>query len=255
MDYQGYLIDLDGTMFRGEELIDGAKEFIDYIYQQGIPYLFITNNSTYSRDMIIQKLHRLGITVSEENVLTSAMATAKYIRNNYGKARCFVIGEEGLKNALIVENMILTDEQCDVVVVGLDRNISYENLAKACLRIREGAQFVITNQDAAIPTERGLLPGNGAIASSIAVSTGVEPLCIGKPETTIMDEAIKMLGVSRKKILMIGDNYNTDIMAGLQANIDTLMVLTGYSTLEDLREVKEQPTYVMSDLTEWIHEK
>lgn len=251
MKYKGYLIDLDGTMFRGEEIIDGAREFIDSLHHKTIPYVFITNNSTYSKEMILNKLNRLGIRASEQHILTSAMATAKMIKKSRKQARCFVIGEEGLARALKDENMILTDYECDYVIVGLDRQISYDKLAKACLLIRGGAQFIITNKDAAIPTEHGLLPGNGAIASTIEVSTGIKPVCVGKPEPIIMGEAVKMLGVPRQDVLMIGDNYETDITAGLKANMDTLMVLTGYSTVDDLKYVKNQPTYVRNNLKEW----
>lgn len=252
MDYKGYLIDLDGTMFRGEEVIEGAKQFIDLLNDRDIPYLFITNNATYTMKMIVDKLNRLDLKATEHNILTSAMATAKYIKEKNDQARCYIIGETGLVKAIENEDLIVTDKHCDYVIVGLDRQITYEKLAKACLLIREGAKFIVTNKDAAIPTELGLLPGNGAIASSIAVSTGIEPIIIGKPESIIMTEAIKKIGITKQDVLMIGDNYETDMKAGLRAGVDTLMVLTGYSTREDLKQVEVQPTFVMENLLEWI---
>ncbi len=255
MDYKGYLIDLDGTIFRGNELIDGAKEFIDYLIKRNLAYLFITNNATYTMDMIVKKLNDLGIKAGTENILTSAMATAKYIKEKNNQVRCYVIGEVGLVQALENENIVVTDTNCDYVIIGLDREVTYDKLAKACLLVREGATFLITNKDAAIPTEAGLLPGNGSIAATVAFSTGVEPVCIGKPEKIIMEEAVKKLGIKNEELLMIGDNYHTDIQAGINAGIDTLMVLTGYSTTEDLQTVDVQPTYVKGDLKEWLYEK
>lgn len=255
MDYKGYLIDLDGTIFRGNELIDGAKEFIDYLIKRNLAYLFITNNATYTMDMIVKKLNDLGIKAGTENILTSAMATAKYIKEKNNQVRCYVIGEVGLVQALENENIVVTDTNCDYVIIGLDREVTYDKLAKACLLVREGATFLITNKDAAIPTEAGLLPGNGSIAATVAFSTGVEPVCIGKPEKIIMEEAVKKLGIKNEELLMIGDNYHTDIQAGINAGIDTLMVLTGYSTTEDLQTVDVQPTYVKEDLKEWLYEK
>ncbi|MEI3605481.1 TIGR01457 family HAD-type hydrolase [Pseudogracilibacillus sp. SE30717A] len=255
MNYKGYLIDLDGTIFRGNELIDGAKEFIDYLIERNYPYLFITNNATYTIEMILKKLNGLGIKADEENILTSAMATAQYIKEKNKQAHCYVIGETGLIHALENEDLIVTDVNCDYVIVGLDRKVTYDKLAKACLLVRDGAQFILTNKDAAIPTEIGLLPGNGSIGAVISYSTGVEPVCIGKPESIIMEEAIKKIGISNKELLMIGDNYHTDIQAGINAQIDTLMVLTGYSTKEDLQVVEVQPTYVMEDLKSWLFEK
>src|SRR5690625_931817 len=254
MAYNGYLIDLDGTIFRGEKRIDGAQAFIDYLHTESIPYLFLTNNSTYTEEMIVQKLNHLGINAFSNQILTSAIATAKYIKKNHADARCYVIGETGLQQALLNEDLVLMGEHCDYVVVGLDREISYEKLANACLYIREGAHFIVTNKDVAIPTEQGLLPGNGAIAASIAVSTGVQPTYIGKPEAIMMEEAMKLLGVQRETLLMIGDNYHTDIMAGINVNIDTLLVLTGYSKREDLEHVNIQPTYVTNNLLDWLDE-
>ena len=255
MDYKGYLIDLDGTMFRGERLIDGARDLVNDLIRRNIPYVFITNNSTYTMDMIVGKLNRLGIRATEENMLTSSMVSANHIRSVNRTARCYVIGETGLRQALENENLTLAETDCDYVVVGLDKEISYEKLAKASLLIQEGARFIITNRDAAIPAEIGLLPGNGAIAAAIAVSTGVEPLCVGKPESLMMDEAVQKIGVNKSGILMVGDNYETDIKAGLNADIDTLMVLTGYSTRECLKTVDEQPTFVADNLHEWLQLK
>lgn len=252
MQYEGYIIDLDGTTYRGNEIVEGAKEFIQYLQKENIPFIFLTNNSTYTQDAVVQKLKKLGIEATKEQVMTSSVATANFIERQKKNARCYMIGEVGLHDALLEKNFTITDENCDYVIVGLDRNITYEKLAKATTLIREGATFIATNMDAAIPTDQGLQPGNGALVSALTVSSGVNPLIIGKPEKIIMEEALQQLGVSKDNVLMVGDNYFTDIQAGFNAEMDTLLVLTGFTSREDLKHVEVQPTYISENLIEWL---
>lgn len=251
-DYQGYLIDLDGTMYQGNKRIPAAKEFVEFLNEKGLPHLFLTNNSSRTQLEIANKLNGMDIPATENHIFTSSMATASYIANLEKQARVYVIGERGLHEALQDKGLIITDENPDFVVVGIDREITYEKLAKACLFVRNGAGFVSTNSDIAIPTERGLVPGNGALTSVVTVSTGVEPVFIGKPESIIMEQAVKALGLSNKETLMVGDNYHTDIMAGIQAGIDTLMVFTGVTPFEDYPSLPIKPTYHVRSLSEWI---
>lgn len=251
--YQGYLIDLDGTMYRGNEPIEAAAAFIQTLHEQEIPYLFLTNNSTRTPEDVSRKLNRMNIKSAPENVFTSSLATANYIKDKQADARCFVIGEEGLRVALERKGLTVTDEEtCDYVIAGLDRHITYEKLAKACLAIRSGAIFLSTNSDVALPTERGFLPGNGAMTSVLTVSTGQQPIFIGKPEAIIMEGALEVLGLEKRDTLMVGDNYNTDILAGIHAGIDTLMVFTGVTPHTDYPKLLEKPTYYVHNLQEWI---
>ncbi|MEN2768357.1 TIGR01457 family HAD-type hydrolase [Ornithinibacillus xuwenensis] len=250
--YNGYLIDLDGTMYRGNEVIKEAPAFIKDLKARGIPYLFLTNNSSKTQDQVTDKLNKLGVEAHPEEVFTSSMATAKYLKQTSPNARCYVIGEVGLMEALHREGIHITDqEDCDAVVVGIDRNITYEKLAKACIAVRNGAAFFSTNSDNALPTERGLLPGNGAFTSVIAVSTGKQPTYIGKPEAIIVKEALTVLGTEVDDTILVGDNYNTDIRAGIQAGMDTLMVFTGVTPLEQLETLPIKPTYYINNLSEW----
>ncbi len=251
-NYKGYLIDLDGTMYRGTEAIAGAAEFINELHRKEIPYLFVTNNSSKAAEDVSNKLNTMGIKAEPNQVVTSALATANYIKSIKERAACFVIGETGLLEALEASGAIITDSDCDFVVMGIDRQITYEKYTKACLTIRNGAKLIATNSDVAIPTERGLLPGNGALASVVSVSTGEKPLYIGKPEPIIMEEALKLLGLSKEETLMVGDNYHTDISAGIRAGIDTLMVFTGVTPFEDLETLEVPPTYYVHQLTEWL---
>ncbi len=252
MKYAGYLIDLDGTMYRGNEPIDGAKEFIQHLQQTSTPHMYVTNNATSTQSAVIAKLKKFGIDAKEEQVLTSAIAAANYIKEKQAGNQVYMIGEVGLREALEKEGMIVTDEASDYVVVGLDRELTYEKLATACTLIRNGATFISTNKDAAIPTEAGFKPGNGSITQAVAVSTGVKPIYIGKPEAIMVEQALHYLQMSKEEVLMVGDNYDTDITFGIDAQIDTLMVLTGVSTREHLQGGVKQPTYIEENLSTWL---
>lgn len=249
--YEGYLIDLDGTMYLGKERIEAAPGFIQRLKDAGKKHLFVTNNSTRTQEQVAAKLRQMDILAEPEDVFTTSMATAAYIREHKPSARVFAIGEEGLFDALAKEELTLAEEDCDYVVIGLDTSITYEKLAKACLLIRAGAKFLSTNSDRALPTDAGLMPGNGAITSVISVSTGIEPTFIGKPENIMMEQARKLLDLDKEQVLMVGDNYLTDITAGIRAGMDTLMVCTGFTRREELPFLDPKPTYTIDTLTEW----
>ena len=250
--YKGYLIDLDGTMYRGREKIEAASDFVQTLKNKGIPYLFVTNNSSKTPAQVVKKLLSFNIPATSEQIFTSSMATARYIQDLNSDASVYFIGEEGLKCALKEKGLTFTEDHPDFVVVGIDRNITYDKLAKACLGVRNGATFISTNGDIAIPTEQGLLPGNGSLTAVVTVSTGKDPIFIGKPEPIIIEQALKVLNTSPGETLMVGDNYQTDILAGINSGLDTLLVQTGITTKDMLTSYKDQPTYVIDTLDEWI---
>ncbi|WP_394234506.1 TIGR01457 family HAD-type hydrolase [Niallia oryzisoli] len=249
--YKGYLIDLDGTMYRGTEVIQEAADFVNHLNERGLPYLFVTNNSSRTPAQVAEKLRDFGVKATEEQVFTTSLATANYIYEQKKDASVYVIGEEGLMTAIKEKGFTFTNDQADYVVMGIDRDISYEKLAVACLAVRNGAVFISTNADIALPTERGLLPGNGSITSVVSVSTQTQPIFIGKPESIIMEQALKVIGTNKEETLMVGDYYDTDIMAGMNAGIDTLLVHTGVTTKELLKGYEKQPTYVLDSLDQW----
>lgn len=249
--YDGYLIDLDGTMYRGKEKIEEAVEFVKELVRREIPYLFVTNNSSKTCAQVAEHLREMDIPATEEQVFTTSLATAKYIAEENEKASVYMIGEIGLRDALEGQGFVIKDENVDYVVIGIDREITYEKLAKACLAVRAGAKFISTNGDIALPTERGLMPGNGSLTSVVTVSTEVAPIFIGKPESIIVDQALEVIGTSRERTVMVGDNYNTDIMAGINANMDTIMVHTGVTSKEQLATYAKQPTFSIHSLSEW----
>lgn len=250
-NYQGYLIDLDGTMYRGTEKIAAAIDFVKALDEKGIPYLFLTNNSTTHPRQVAEKLQGMDVPAKTENVFTSSMATATYIAEEKPGARVYPIGEEGLTLALEDRGLMVTEEDVDYVVMGLARNITYEKLALGALAIRNGAKFIGTNGDVALPTERGFLPGAGSLISVLSVTTGVQPKFIGKPEAIIVEQALEVLGIPKEKTVMVGDNYATDIMAGINAGMDSLLVHSGVTTKEDLEKISDKPTFVVDSLKEW----
>ncbi|MCM3760470.1 TIGR01457 family HAD-type hydrolase [Alkalihalobacillus oceani] len=249
--YKGYLIDLDGTIYRGREAIPEAVSFVKELEKQQLPYLFVTNNSTKRPEQVAELLRTMDVPATTEHVFTTSMATASYLSELKPEARIYMIGEEGLRSALKEEGHLLVDEEPDYVVIGLDRNITYEKLAKAALHVRGGATLIATNGDLALPTERGLVPGNGSLVSVVSLSTGVNPIFIGKPEAIIIEQALEVLGTSKAETVMVGDNYHTDILAGIRAGMDTLLVYTGVSTKEEIAQVKEKPTTAIGSLAEW----
>ncbi|WP_181349531.1 TIGR01457 family HAD-type hydrolase [Thalassobacillus sp. CUG 92003] len=251
--YKAMLIDLDGTMYRGTEAVEGAKEFIEYLRASHIPFLFVTNNSSKTPAQVAGKLRDLNISAHDSEIFTSSMATAKHIRDEHPGARVYAIGETGLYEALSNEGLTLTEDAPDIVVTGIDRQMTYDKFAKACVMIRKGAMFLSTNGDTSIPTDQGMLPGNGAFNAVISVSTGVTPQIIGKPESMIIDQALDVLNCPKDDVLLVGDNYHTDILAGINAGIDTLMVLTGVTQFNHLSDGRVQPTYVMNNLSEWVN--
>ncbi|KOP80030.1 TIGR01457 family HAD-type hydrolase [Cytobacillus solani] len=249
--YKGYLIDLDGTMYRGTELIKEAANFVNELIKLDLPYLFVTNNSSRTPQQVADKLCSFSIPATSKQIFTTSMATANYVYEQKNDASVYVIGEEGIRTALADKGLTFAEENADYVVVGIDRSINYEKLATACLAVRNGAAFISTNGDIAIPTERGLLPGNGSLTSVITVSTQTKPIFIGKPESIIMEQALQVLGTKKSETLMVGDNYDTDILAGMNAGMDTLLVHTGVTTKELLSNYEKKPTYVVESLHQW----
>ncbi len=249
--YKGYLIDLDGTMYKGTEQIEAASDFVKRLREKGVPYLFVTNNSSRTPAQVAEKLRDFDIPAEEELVFTTSLATANYIYERNQHASLYVIGEEGLHSALKEKGFSYRREDADYVVVGIDRELTYEKLAVACLAVRNGAKFISTNADIALPTERGFMPGNGSITSVISVSTQTKPTFIGKPESIIMEQALKVLGTSKEETLMVGDYYDTDILAGMNAGMDTLLVHTGVTTKEMLARYDRMPTHTVDTLDQW----
>ena len=250
--YRAYLLDLDGTIYRGSEIIPEAVQFIEQLRKAHIPFLYLTNNATATPDTFAQRLSDMGLPTTKEEIYTSSMATAAYLaeREEAGTP-VYIIGETGLEMALRERGFVLTSDNPKYVVVGLDRAFTYEKLATASRAIRDGAILIATNIDPALPTERGLFPGGGSLVAAVSTASATTPVVIGKPETIIVNYALEQLGKDRDETIIVGDNMHTDIEAGVKSGLDSLLVLTGYSTREDLAASPFKPTYVEENLMTW----
>lgn len=249
--YKGYLVDLDGTMYKGKQRIEEAAPFITRLKNKDIPYIFVTNNSTSSPEEVAKKLvNHFDVPAEASEIYTSSLATADYLKTLEGN-KVLVVGERGLVEALTQAGFELTSEDPDHVVVGLDRNINYEKVVQATLAIQKGASFIATNKDTNLPTERGLVPGAGSLVAMIETATQTPPTFVGKPEAIMMAGAVEKIGLNKEDVLMVGDNYETDILAGINNGIDTLLVLTGFTSRDDLKLVNTQPTYIVETLDNW----
>ena len=249
--YKLYLIDLDGTIYNGDKKIKYAKEFVDYLNTNNIDYLFLTNNSTRQPKDVAENLKNFDIDTSEEHVFTSSDATKIYLEGK-GYKNLYVIGESGLKNTLSSFNQKENEDCVDAVVVGLDRKLSYDKLAIATRAILKGAELIGTNPDTLLPTANGFMPSNGGQVKYLEYATSTPATFIGKPSKIIMESAINLFSYSKDEIVMIGDNYDTDIMAGINGGIDTIHVQTGVTSVEDLESKAHKPTYSIKNLFELV---
>ncbi|WP_391202937.1 TIGR01457 family HAD-type hydrolase [Psychrobacillus sp. L4] len=250
--YKAYCLDLDGTVYKGKTPIKEAIEFVHHLQGKGIDPFFVTNNSSMTQKQLQQKLVHMDIHTNEDHIISSSIAAANYIDEHYHGKSVFMIGENGLQDALDMKRIDRTEELADVVVMGIDHDINYDKLANACLSVRAGAVFLSTNSDHAFPTERGFLPGNGAFTKLVEHSTGVEALFMGKPQPFMLELILKEYGFHKDEMVMIGDNYETDILTGIRMGIHTAHVNSGVTLTEDVQQQVEKPTYLLQSLSEWI---
>jgi NagD protein len=247
----GFLIDMDGVLYRGSELIPGADLFIRELRSRGIPFRLLTNNSQRTRRDVTAKLARLGIDVEEEHVFTSAMATARFLASQHPGGTAFVIGEGGLLTALHVNGYAVVDHTPDYVVVGEGRAYNLELIETAVRMIDGGAKLIATNLDANCPTQNGLRPGCGAMVAVLESATGVKAFSAGKPSPLMMRAARKELGLSTDETAIIGDTMETDILGGVQMGYHTVLVLSGGTRQEDLGKYAYRPEVVVESLAEF----
>ncbi|AJY77065.1 TIGR01457 family HAD-type hydrolase [Paenibacillus beijingensis] len=251
---KGLLLDLDGTIYHGGVPIPGADMLIRRLNEIGLPYRFVTNNSSAAPETVAKRLQTMGIDAQPQDVCTSAQAAARYVADKRPGARVLVIGESGLRDALLDAGLNVVDRQADVVVQGIDRAFTYEKAAEAVAAILGGADFVMTNPDLLLPTESGLKPGAGSIGAMIAAAGGKKPVVIGKPSSILMDYALAELGMDAAETWVVGDNMATDIAAGKAADCGTILVLTGLTTRGNYEQYARaagcEPDVICGDLSE-----
>lgn len=252
-DRKGFICDMDGVIYHGNQLLPGAAEFVGWLNQRGTRYLFLTNSSERAPRELAQKLTRMGLDVSEEHFYTSALATAAFLSQQSPGAGAYVVGEPGLMNALYEAGISMNDVNPDYVVIGETRNYNYEHIRRAIRFVENGAKLIGTNPDITGPGENNAtLPACRALVAPIALSTGVEAYYMGKPNPLMMRTGLGMLGVSPNDAAIVGDRMDTDIIAGIESGIDTILVLSGVTTRENMRLFPYQPKFIFDSIGEVI---
>jgi NagD protein len=246
----GFLIDMDGVLYRGPELIAGAERFVRELRDRDIPFRFLTNNSQRTRRDVVARLTRLGLDVEDEHVFTSAMATARFLAQQKPGGTAYVIGEGGLLTALHQHGYAVVDHEPDYVVVGEGRTFNLELVEAAVRMILGGAKLIATNLDPNCPTQNGLRPGCGAMVAMLETATGVKAFSVGKPSPVMMRAARKELGLTTDETTMIGDTMETDILGGAQLGFHTVLVLSGGTKPDDLPRYAYRPEVVVPSLAE-----
>ncbi len=250
--YKGYLIDLDGTAYLGSKVIPETIKFTNELLAKGIPFKFVTNNSSNTEQNVVDKLNNMGYSVNLEHICTTARTTANYLVKHHKNENIYMIGAGGLKTAINENHLnLVSDETATVVVCGYNNQVTYEDFAIAALAIRNGATFISTNPDIAIPSERGMLPGNGSLVALLEYTTQQQAITMGKPSHYIMEEALEQMQLSANEVAMIGDNYDTDIMSGINIGMDTIYVQTGLTTLDEIMNKEIKPTHICKNLLEF----
>ncbi|HEY1776379.1 MAG TPA: HAD-IIA family hydrolase [Solirubrobacteraceae bacterium] len=232
-EIHSWLMDMDGVLVREEHAIPGADRFLARLRERGTPFLVLTNNSMYTRRDLAARLRASGLEVPEEAIWTSALATARFLESQRPQGTAFVIGEAGLTTALHDAGYTLTERDPDYVVLGETRTYSFERISRAIRLILAGARFIATNPDATGPTADGPLPATGSVAALISRASGVEPYFVGKPNPLMMRSALNAIDAHSETAAMIGDRMDTDVVSGLEAGMETILVLTGITTRED----------------------
>lgn len=251
-----FLLDMDGTIYLDEELFDGTIDFLNHVKEIGGRYVFLTNNSSRGVEAYVEKMARLGIEATAEDFLTSVDATILYLQENHPGQRCYVSGTETFKKQLADSGIAVTDRLSDdieVLLHGFDRELTFQKLEDSCILLNRGVAFVATNPDWVCPTWYGSVPDCGSVCKMLETATGRKPRFIGKPQPEMALLAMEKFGFSKAQTVLLGDRLYTDIACGVNAGIDTIFVLSGEGTLEDLKTSDVRPTAVFANIREVLN--
>ena len=242
---KGFIVDMDGVIYHGNKILPGAKEFIKWLQENNKNYLFLTNNSGLTPKELKQKLKRLGVDVGEEHFYTSALATAEFLKKQSPLCSAFVIGEAGLMNALYDAGITMNDVNPEYVVVGEGRNYSLDTLTKAVNLVLNGAKLIGANSDVSGNIENGMMPACKALIAPIEIATGKQAYFCGKPNPLMMRTGLRLLDCHSEDAVIIGDRMDTDIIAGTESGVDTVLVLSGVSSIDTPKQFAYQPTEIL----------
>jgi NagD protein len=244
------LIAIEGVLVNGDQMIPGADRLIQQINKRGTKFMLLTNNSRRTPQETAVKLQNLGLTVQAKNIYSSSLATARYLKSQKPAGSAYIIGENGLWAALQEVGYVISEKKPDYVVLGGSNRHGFEDISKAVNLIHEGASFICTNPDRAGHSKGKLAPATGAMAALIEAASGVAPFFIGKPNPFMIRSALNHLGVHSEDTVMIGDNMETDIIAGMESGMQTILVLSGDTRLRDLARYAYQPTYILRSVAD-----
>ncbi|HEY1597656.1 MAG TPA: HAD-IIA family hydrolase [Thermoleophilaceae bacterium] len=253
-EIKSWLMDMDGVLVREEHAIPGAGEFVQKLKENGTPFLVLTNNSTYTRRDLAARLRSSGLEVPEDAIWTSALATAGFLHDQRPDGTAFVIGETGLTTAIHQVGYTLTDRNPDYVVLGETRTYSFERITQAIRLVERGARFIATNPDPTGPSNEGPLPATGSVAALISHATNVAPYFVGKPNPLMMRSALNAIDAHSESTAMIGDRMDTDVVAGLEAGLETVLVLTGVSTRESAERFPYRASRIVDSVADLVAE-
>ena len=243
---KGFICDMDGVIYHGDLLLPGVKEFVDWLYKEDKKFLFLTNASGKSPKELQQKLWRMGLDVDESHFYTSALATAKFISRQHPGCSAYVIGDPGLYNALHDVGIMMNDVDPDYVIIGETVNYNFEKICRAMHHVSNGAKLIGTNTDLTGPSESGIFPACRALVAPVEITTGVNAYYVGKPNPLMMRTGLRMLGVHSDEAVMIGDRMDTDIIAGIESGLDTVLVLSGVTTKENIKQYPYRPRIILN---------
>ncbi|MDY2720281.1 MAG: HAD-IIA family hydrolase [Candidatus Faecousia sp.] len=252
-----FLLDMDGTIYLGEQLFDGTVDFLNYVNQIGGKYLFFTNNSSRSVDAYIEKMARLGIRTTADDFLTSVDALCVYLKHGYENKRLYAFGTASFRRQLAQAGFSVTDrleDGIDALVCGFDTELTFQKLEDACILLNRGVDFIAANPDWVCPTWYGYVPDCGSVCQMLTRATGREPVFIGKPQPEMALLAMEKYGYEPRQTLMAGDRIYTDIACGIRAGVDTALLLSGESTLDDVRASAEKPTMIFENIRALLDE-
>ena len=247
---KNYLIDMDGVLVQGATLLPGAAVFVQQLRAREIPFLILTNNSQYTPRDLQVRLSYLGLEVPPEAIFTSALATAQFLHDQRPGGQAYAIGESGLTTALHDIGYVLTDQEPEYVVLGETTAYSFDRITRAIRFVMAGARFIATNPDVMGPGEGGIVPATGAVAASISAATGVQPYFVGKPNPLMMRTALRTLDAHSEDAVMIGDRMDTDIVAGIESGLRTILVLTGVTSREQVERFPYRPTWIRNSIAD-----
>ncbi|MEF9921307.1 MAG: HAD-IIA family hydrolase [Anaerovoracaceae bacterium] len=242
---KGFMCDMDGVIYHGDRLLPGVKEFVDWLYAEKKEFLFLTNNSGKTPTELRIKLLGMGLDVDESHFYTSALATAKFLSSQSPNCSAYVIGEAGLVGALYASGITISDRNPDYVIVGEVSNYNYETICRAVTHVLNGAKLIGTNYDVTGPSNNGIIPSCRALISPIEMATGKNAYFVGKPNPLMMRTGLRMLGVHSEEAVMIGDRMDTDIIAGVESGLDTVLVLSGVTSAEGINQFPYRPRLVL----------